>query len=160
MTQALFERPAPTLADAQDRYGKIIGSAWPQETRWCSLMPIPSGLSQWMNTATSCPVVHIYCNKDMQPALWQALCNVRDRGYASQLKTFDGCFMVRDVRGEAGMPSTHSYGLAIDINAAENRLGEKPTIAPEFAACFTDAGFSWGATFHRCDGMHFSFAWE
>lgn len=157
--QAYFPRIATTLEKAIDRYGAIVDGKWGKETRWCSLMPIPTGFETWLNLAGS-PVKHIYCNNDMQPALWQALCNVRDRGLATQLKTFDGCFFIRDVRGDPGKPSTHSYALAIDLNAAENELGCKPTITPELAACFTDAGFAWGASFSRCDGMHFSFAWE
>lgn len=160
MKTANFPRICTTLEAAIDRYGPIVNGKWAQETRWCSVVPVPSRLNGWKNVATGMPVAHIYCNKDMQPPLWQALCNIQDRGLALELLTFDGCFEIRDVRGDPGHPSTHSYGLAIDINAATNVLGEKPTLSPELAACFTDAGFVWGASFSRCDGMHFSFAWE
>jgi hypothetical protein len=51
--------------------------------------------------------------------------------------------------------SLHSWGIAIDVNAAWNGLGKEPTLTPEFVKCFTDAGFDWGGTWKRKDGMHF-----
>lgn len=96
----------------------------------------------------------IYCNKDIIPLLEKAFKNVNDRGIAAQIKTWDGCFNIRKKRGAASM-SLHSWGLAIDINAAWNGFGRKPTMSPELVKCFTDAGFTWGGTWKRPDGMHF-----
>lgn len=96
----------------------------------------------------------IYCNKDLIPLLEKAFKNVNDRGIAAQIKTWDGCFNIRKKRGAASM-SLHSWGLAIDINAAWNGYGRKPTMSPELVKCFTDAGFTWGGTWKRPDGMHF-----
>ena len=150
-----------SLREAQAKYGAIQNGKWAEEDTWCVLLELsPTLSSYWINCLSGQPTRHIYCNKDMAPALLQALQNVLDRGLSSELKTFDGCFMIRDVRAQPGHPSTHSYALAIDLNAAENRLGEAPTLTPEFVACFTDAGFSWGGNFSRRDGMHFSYAWE
>lgn len=145
-----------SLADAQARYGLIQNGVWADESKWCFSYAIPAGIS-----LVSCDggvQKHIYCNKDMVFALDRAFQNVLSRGLASQLKTFDGCLMVRDVRGEPGKVSTHSYALAIDLNAATNQLGATPMMSPELVACFTDAGFLWGGTFSRKDGMHFQFA--
>lgn len=116
--------------------------------------------ANWKNVVTNQPARHIYCNRDMAPALLEALQNLRDRGFLGGLKTFDGCFSIRDVRAEPGKPSCHSYGLAIDVNAFENGLDQEPALSSEFVKCFTDVGFTWGGTFHRKDGMHFSYAWE
>lgn len=96
----------------------------------------------------------IYCNVDMNKHLEQAFRNVIKRGLISQLKTWDGCFNIRKKRG-AQSQSLHSWGLAIDINAAWNPLGKHPTISKELVQCFTDAGFDWGGTWKRPDGMHF-----
>ena len=51
--------------------------------------------------------------------------------------------------------SLHSWGIAIDVNAAWNQLNMTPTLSPEFVKCFIDAGFDWGGTWQRKDGMHF-----
>jgi hypothetical protein len=54
--------------------------------------------------------------------------------------------------------SLHSWGLAVDLNAFENGLGKEPKLSPGFVKCFTDAGFDWGGTWKRKDGMHFELA--
>jgi len=153
-----------TLKDAEDRYGKIDiqTKAWADEHKWMTLATLPDDLhcDHWMVAGTTQPVRKFYCNKDMAPALMAALYNVRDRGLQHELKTFDGLFNIRFVRGSANTPSTHAYGLAIDLNAAENPLGGPAKLSDEFIKCFTDQGFSWGGHFHRIDGMHFSWAWE
>lgn len=99
----------------------------------------------------------IYCNKQMVEPLRKALQNIIDRNLVSQLKTWDGCFQIRNKRTGIS-PSLHSWGLAVDINAAWNGLGKKPTMSKELVACFTDAGFDWGGTWSKPDGMHFQLA--
>ena len=99
----------------------------------------------------------LYCNKDIIAPLTQAFTNLISRNKASELKTFDGCFNIRNKRGLSSM-SLHSWGIAIDVNAAWNQLNMTPTLSPEFVKCFTDAGFEWGGTWQRKDGMHFQLA--
>ena len=99
----------------------------------------------------------IYCNKDFVPLLEKAFKNVNDRGLAMQVKTWDGCFNIRKKRGATSM-SLHSWGLAIDFNAAWNGFGKTPTMSPELVKCFTDAGLDWGGTWSRPDGMHMQIA--
>ncbi len=99
----------------------------------------------------------IYLNKDIQEALEEALRNVISNGFAEELKTWDGCFIIRNSRGLRSW-SMHSWGLAIDLNAATNRLGATPTLSAGFVKCFTDAGFDWGGLWKRKDGMHFQIA--
>ena len=96
----------------------------------------------------------LYCNKDIVLPLSQAFTNLIARGKASELKTFDGCFNIRNKRGLSSM-SLHSWGIAIDVNAAWNQLNMTPTLSPEFVKCFTDNGFDWGGTWSKPDGMHF-----
>lgn len=99
----------------------------------------------------------LYCNKDMVEPLSKAFKNLIDTGKVAELKTFDGCFNIRKKRGLNSM-SLHSWGIAIDVNAAWNGLGVTPVLSPEFVKCFTDAGFEWGGTWTRKDGMHFQLA--
>lgn len=97
----------------------------------------------------------LYCNKEMIGPLMQAFSNIIDRGLINELKTWDGCFNVRKKRGLNSL-SLHSWGIAIDINAAWNGLGKTPTMSAKLVKCFTDCGFEWGGTWkNRPDGMHF-----
>lgn len=116
----------------------------------------------------------IYCNKLLVHPLNKAFKNLKERGCMSELKTWDGCFNIRPIRGcedkyneliklgdyfEASRYlSLHSWALAIDVNAFENKLGQKPKLSSNFVKCFTDAGFDWGGRFKRVDGMHFQLA--
>lgn len=97
----------------------------------------------------------LYCNKDMIEPLSLAFKNLIERGCVDELKTWDGCFNIRKMRG-LNSPSLHSWGAAVDNNAAWNGLGKKPTLSKAFVKCYKDAGFDWGGDFvSRIDGMHF-----
>ncbi len=97
----------------------------------------------------------IYCNKDMVKPLTKAFKALIKTGAVDELKTWDGCFNIRKIRG-GNLPSLHSWGLAIDVNAFENGLGQQPKLSAKFVKCFTDAGFDWGGNWKsRFDGMHF-----
>lgn len=99
----------------------------------------------------------IYCNKDLVKPLEKAFKALVKSGAVSELKTWDGCFNIRKIRGGNSM-SLHSWGLAIDVNAFENGLNIEPKLSPKFVKCFTDAGFDWGGVWTRRDGMHFQLA--
>jgi len=148
-----------TLQDAISKYGAIVDGKWARESEFCAIIT-PHPKLKWVNSLTCGPVFHVYCNKDMSVPLLSALENVVLRKLDTQLLSFDGCKMIRDVRGQPGSLSCHAYALAIDINAASNRLGDEPSMSPELVKCFTDEGFAWGGHFHRKDGMHFSRGWE
>lgn len=116
----------------------------------------------------------IYCHQLLINPLEQAFENLYHRGYITELKTWDGCWNFRPIRGyekkyEAAMASnnielamkylsTHSWACAVDMNAAENGLGKKPKLSAKFVKCFTDVGFEWGGNWPRPDGMHFQLA--
>jgi len=96
----------------------------------------------------------IYCNKDMVKPLALAFQNLIKTGCVKELKTWDGCFNIRKKRGSTST-SLHSWGVAIDVNAAWNGFGKKPQLSAVFVKCFTDAGFDWGGVWSKPDGMHF-----
>jgi hypothetical protein len=96
----------------------------------------------------------IYCNRDLVEPLEQAFRNLIYTGQIANLKTWDGCFNIRKKRG-ATSSSLHSWGLAVDINAAWNGFGKQPTLPLAFVQCFTTAGFDWGGAWTKPDGMHF-----
>nr|QMP83660.1 MAG: hypothetical protein [Caudoviricetes sp.] len=136
--------PLVNSADCWKKYGN------PFKERWMTLWTVPNYLQIG-------PIPKkIYCNKDMIIPLTNAFENILERGLKDQVKTWDGCFNIRAKRGAKSM-SLHSWGIAIDINAAWNRFGKKPTMSIELVNCFADAGFSWGGYWQPkyWDGMHF-----
>lgn len=96
----------------------------------------------------------LYCNKAMVAPLTKAFEALIKTGAVNDLKTWDGCFNIRSKRG-SGTPSLHSWGVAIDINAAWNKMGQTPTISQKLVECFRNAGFDWGGDWSSPDGMHF-----
>lgn len=113
----------------------------------------------------------IYCNNDLIAPLLSAFVKLIETGFVSELKTYDGCYNVRVIRGyekkyqelkskrlfeQANrLMSIHSWGIAIDLNAFENQLNQTPKLSTGFVNCFKESGFDWGGDFKRKDGMHF-----
>ena len=118
------------------------------ERKWMVLWDVPTEMEIGVIPK------RIYLNKDLLGPLNQAFKNLIKTGHVKELKTWDGCFNIRKKRGLSSM-SLHSWGIAVDLNAAWNGLGKKPTLSKGFVKCFTDAGFEWGGTWSRPDGMHF-----
>lgn len=100
------------------------------------------------------PFKRIYCNRDLVPFLDRAFVLLHDRELLQELKTFDGCWNVREIRGRPGKWSVHCFGMACDFNAAENPLGGPVAFSKKFLAAMSDAGFTLGADFKRIDAQH------
>lgn len=96
----------------------------------------------------------LYLNKELKAPLLEAFKNLIERDLACWIMTWDGCFNIRKKRGGSTY-SLHSWAIAIDINAAWNGFGAEPQMPLEVVKCFTDAGFDWGGTWAKKDGMHF-----
>lgn len=99
----------------------------------------------------------IFLNKDMKEPLKHALRHLIQFGFNKEMKTWDGCFNIRQKRGLKSF-SLHAWAIACDVNQAENQLGMTPKLSAGFVKCFTDAGFDWGGIWTRKDGMHFQLA--
>ncbi len=94
--------------------------------------------------------------------LWQAW---EAAGLLGRIRSFDGAYVPRFIRGSRKILSNHAFGSAFDINAARNPLGARPALVGrhgsvrELAALAADYGFYWGGHFSgRPDGMHFEIA--
>lgn len=141
------------------------------EGKYLSVWDVPEYIEQNIPTIPR----RIYCNHQMVVPLEVAFLNVIDRGLKDKIKTWDGCYQVRPIRGYKSTVtklinqgkekeamrymSIHSWAVAIDINAAENGLGKEPKLSPELVNCFKDAGFDWGGDWKRKDGMHFQLSY-
>lgn len=134
-----------TASQALKRYGA------PELERGMVLWDVPAALE------VGAIPKRIYCNKDLQEPLNKAFTLIVSRGLAPLVRTWDGCFQIRKKRGGIS-PSLHSWGLAVDSNAAWNRMGRNPTMDNRLVTCFRLAGFEWGGDWMRPDGMHFQLA--
>lgn len=87
--------------------------------------------------------------------------DVRFRDGAGSIAT--GGFVCRDIKDKkgnpTGIPSNHSWGLAIDINSDKNprRAPLTTDIPDEVVRTWTRFGFRWGAQFKTPDPMHFEY---
>ncbi len=105
-------------------------------------------------------MVSIACHKFIAPQLHNVWAELTAGNHLDLVKTFDGCFVVRSIRGLA-RPSLHCWGLAVDLNADKFPLGSLRRQAPELVQAFADSGFINGADFrHRKDPQHFQFTRE
>lgn len=134
-----------TAAQALKRYGP------PEMERAMVLWDVPTALE------VGAIPRRLYCNRDLKGPLSAAFGLLVARNLAHLVLTWDGCFQVRRKRGGIST-SLHSWGLAVDLNAAWNRMGRPPTLDQRVVACFEDAGFEWGGRWRRPDGMHFQLA--
>ncbi len=78
-------------------------------------------------------------------------------GAWDHIVTFDGAYAWRSQRGSAKL-SMHSFGGALDFNAATNRLGERGDMHPLIVDVFDSQGWEWGGRWRRPDPMHVQFA--
>lgn len=109
-------------------------------------------------------VRRMYVNKYLIPFLRVTFAELLKRDLLKEIRKYDGCWMIRPVRGYKNLLSIHSYAIAIDLNAADNplgwdrkkclQMGLKP-FSEEFVKVWEDTGWVAGYKFKRCDGMHF-----
>jgi hypothetical protein len=98
----------------------------------------------------------VTCHRLMIPQLRGALQDVVDAGLASSLKTFDGCYVPRFIESNPeNSISLHTWGIAIDMDAATNYRGIAGTMNPEVVKIFKNWGFRWGGDWRYTDPMHF-----
>jgi D-alanyl-D-alanine carboxypeptidase len=121
------------------------------ESFWMVLWEVPQDILDGI----PCLPKKIYINNLIQIPLEKTLRQLIKEGFASEIKTFDGCFNVRYARGLKSL-SRHSFGLALDFNAAQNPLFGKVTWSKEFLKVWRDNNWVLGADWiTRTDGMHF-----
>jgi hypothetical protein len=110
----------------------------------------------------------IYCNKMMVSPLLRVLQELNEESLLDEIKTWDGLYNLRYMRGSKSVLSRHSWGLAVDLNATWNPLVK---VTPQnraqlrkkhvkwsekFLQVWRDNGFDCGADWKdRLDGMHF-----
>ncbi|MDQ3645810.1 MAG: M15 family metallopeptidase [Actinomycetota bacterium] len=108
---------------------------------------------------TNVPVLgEVTCHRVLIPQMRQGLKEVRARGlaYAINTEQYGGCFGPRFInRDPTGRLSHHAWGIAFDINVAENAFGTKADLDRSVVEILERWGFTWGGRWLVPDGMHF-----
>lgn len=161
-----LEEP-PSYSRCFDVFGDFRVAGWEQQNlARCDLSEFRAELGHvylgWMEPDDKA-FTHItwfgfVCHRLLVPKFQAAFKNLVEGGLANEVKTFDGCLAVRYIRG-GQMWSTHSWAISIDLNAPWNRFGQTDfEMSTDFAKCFQDVGFVWGADFTgRTDAMHLQY---
>lgn len=103
-------------------------------------------------------IVHLH--RKAGPTFQRFFDLVEDQNLLHLIRTFDGAFYPRFIRGSKTSLSNHSWGTALDINAYANGLGKKPAGMGEdgcllpLVGLMHECGLYWGGHFSRQDGMH------
>lgn len=98
------------------------------------------------------------CHRALFPQLRSALAAIAAEGlgYAINREQFGGCYSPRFIgRDPSGKLSHHAWGIAVDVNVAENAPGTRPDQDERIVRIFEDHGFTWGGRWLVPDGMHF-----
>ena len=132
-----------------------LSAMW--QTDYLAHAVLPFSLPLDWNRAVT--VNKLLCHKLMVDTFEQVFQQIVDAGLQAQIKTFGGCFMYRPQR-TGNKLSTHSWGIAIDLNAFENAQGTQGNMSMDVVRIFRTVGFKWGGDWpdKRCDAMHFQFA--
>ncbi len=156
----------PSYSQCFDVFGDFRVAGWQEQSLVrCDLSEMADALGHiyisWLTEDDKAFVHHNWfgfvCHRLVVPHIQAAFQTVVERGLADKIRTWDGCFNVRHMRG-AGQWSTHSWGIAFDLDAPWNRFGQRNfAMDEEVAACFEEAGFVWGGRWNRPDGMHFQY---
>ena len=118
----------------------------------------PSWVRRHIETVTLPLLGRVTCNRAVIPALRGAMRALVRRGLNSLIHTYDGCLAARFInRDPSGMISHHAWGVAIDINAADNPSGTTPDQDPRLVGVMRRWGFAWGGSFTVPDGNHFEY---
>ncbi len=147
------------LATFGDIYGYLRDDGTPEprwETEQLGRAPLPFALSvscDRTRTTTS-----LYCHRKLIPVFVDVFAAIEREGLRDRLITYGGCYTFRPKR-TSNKFSTHSWGIAIDLNPETNAQGTAGDMDEEVVAIFQRFGFTWGGEWSGKikDPMHFQF---
>jgi hypothetical protein len=142
-----------TGSRAASAFGAFSYHYYPDGT----IAPDPAWVAANIRTESVPILGDVTCHRLMFPQLRGALQEIVARGLASKIHSYDGCYVPRFIeRNPTNSISLHTWGIAIDINAAENPLNGASHQDPRVVAIFKKWGFVWGGDWSSPhDPMHF-----
>jgi hypothetical protein len=114
--------------------------------------PIPVTFNPAVSTRS------LRCHKLVAPLYEAVFADVLAQGLWDTIRTTGGGYTWRMKRGQA-KPSTHTWGIAFDLNDKTNAMGTPGDMAPALVALFESYGFTWGGRWSGSnrDPMHFQY---
>ncbi len=157
----------PTYSQCFDIFDDFRLAGWQEQNLVrCDLSPYEHELKHlyfgWMTPEDKAFIHYNWfgftCHRLVVPHFQGAFGKIVEKNLYTSLKTFDGCFNIRNMRG-SGNWSTHAWGIAIDLDAPWNPFGQTSFgMREEVVQCFEDEGFVWGGRWRpRPDAMHFQY---
>ncbi len=124
-----------------------------------TVTPDPRWVSANIRTEEMPIIGRVTGHRVMLPQLRAALNEVVVKRLSKSIYTYDGCYVPRFI---AHTPSRglsfHTFGTAIDLNAADNYRGIAGKMDRAVVAIFKKWGFGWGGDWNYTDPMHFELA--
>ncbi|MBO0843417.1 MAG: M15 family metallopeptidase, partial [Nocardioides sp.] len=155
VARAGLDPAAPQTANVVGSVSEAVGNyTYHASGSGGAIVPDPGWVSSHIVSAQVPIVGTVQCNKLMIPQLRAALQEVVDRGLASKIHTYSGCYNPRFIAGTSSL-SNHAFGLAIDFDATQNARGTRGHMDPTVVSIFEKWGFTWGGTWRYTDPMHF-----
>jgi hypothetical protein len=129
-------------------------ASWERDTlSWCQLpAPLPLAWDQ------SIRVGRIRCHRLIVKPLEEALAALHNVPEAwATIGDFGGCYNWRPRRGTRSKLSMHCWGLAVDLDVADNPDHSRGKVHPSTIQTMAEHGFYWGGYFagNDADPMHF-----
>lgn len=150
--QAIRDSFGDLLAYVSDDGG--ISPTWEAKFMARATLPFPIPLA-WDTTKNA---TAIRCHKLIAPLIEETFRRIAAQGLQSAVMTYGGCYAYRPKRNGV-KPSTHSWGIAIDLNPNTNAMGTPGDMDPHLVALFEGYGFTWGGRWSggNKDPMHFQY---
>lgn len=148
--------PSVSSSDAISAYQADDGGitpAWEAE-RMVKAAPFAIPLA-W---DTSKSASSIRCHKLIAALFEEVFRQIVAQGLRGAIKTYGGCYTYRPKRNGV-KPSTHSWGIAIDLNPNTNAMGSPVDMDPRLVALFEGYGFTCGGRWAGSNKgpMHFQY---
>ena len=151
-----IEEIVATFGDifAYDNEDHTLNPKWQAE----HLVAVPLPFALALSWDRSRRVQRMTCHRLLQPIFENAFLAILNGGLDSKLTGFGGCFSFRPQRTGANL-STHSWGIAIDLNPESNAQGTAGNLDAGIVSIFEHLGFTWGGEWRGLarDPMHFQF---
>jgi hypothetical protein len=151
--------PSPDDTLPNERLKQVAGEVAYRHGSGESVVLDPSWVRANIATESVPALGRVTCHRAVLPALRGALTEVVRAGLSGGLGRYGGCYNPRLIRGgdSGGFLSRHSFGVAVDVNTANNAFGGRVSMDPRIVDIFRRWGFAWGGTWTRPDGMHFEY---
>lgn len=143
-------------AYVKERFGEFAATPLPDGT----LDVDPSWRAAHIVTRPVPIFGEVTCNRALIPQLRSVLDVIVGRGLEHLItSSFGGCYSPRTIiSGPGARLSHHAYGIAVDLNVAENGYGRQPRLDQRIVEIFESQGFTWGGRWLVPDGMHFEWS--